>query len=108
MSELYFIPGRPAKHPDEHDNYISYQQLTVADTAVGLTVPPNANKAIIVVEDATIRWRADGTDPTSIVGTKAFVNATIILDTVGDLSNFKAIRQGSTNAQLSINYYEHH
>lgn len=104
--DLYFIPGRPPQQVKVEERPQGYEQLTVADTAVGFaSIPTNADKAVIVVEDKTIRWRDDGTNPTSTVGTKAFANTWITLEGRQKITQFKAIRQGADSAKLSISYY---
>ena len=101
------LPGRGARHKEFEDHPAGYEQLTVANSAVGFaSIPPDANKAIIVVETATIRYRDDGVNPTSSVGTKQFVNSTLILDGRDKIVSFKSIRTGATSAKLSINYYD--
>ena len=101
------MPGRPARVKEFENDPVGYEQLTVADSAVGLAlIPLNANRATIVVEDATIRWRIDGTNPTNTVGTKSFVNSTIVLESRAQINKFKAIRTVSTSSKLSVNYYE--
>lgn len=101
------IQGKPPKPLEYSDVPIGHEQLVVSTSAVGLaSIPQNATKAIIVVEDKTIRWREDGTDPTSSVGTKSFLDTTIILDSRPRIDGFKAIRQGTSDAKLSVNYYE--
>lgn len=103
----HIIPGRPARLQEFEDHPLTYEQRTVAATAVGFaSIHADANKAIIVVETATMRWRDDGTDPTSSVGTNAFVNTTIVLDGRDRINKFRAIRTGGTSSKLSINYYE--
>jgi len=100
------VPGRPARPKEYSDNPVGYEQKTVSSSAVGFaSIPPDANKAIVVVEDANIRWREDGTNPTSSVGTKSFVGTTIILEGRDRISAFRAIRLSSTDAKLSANYY---
>ena len=85
---------------------LGFQKLTVSDSAVGLTVPLNANRALIVVEDATIRWRDDGSDPSTTVGTPLLQNQSMVLDHEDSLAAFKAIRDDSTDAVLNITYSE--
>lgn len=63
-----------------------------------------AEQAIIIVEGAQIRWRDDGTDPTSSVGSIANVGAVISLNNRNRLENFRAIRTGSTSATLNVSY----
>ncbi len=105
--EFLVIPGRPARVKEFENHPVGYEQLTVSNTAVALaSVPLNANRAIIVVEGKHIRWRIDGTDPTSTVGMKGFANSTIILESRLQINKFKAIRLISSDAKLSTNYYE--
>lgn len=83
-----------------------YQQLAVSTSAVALTIPNQAVRmAIILIEDQPIRYRDDGTAPTSSVGT--LIQNNVAIAVCGSaLSGFKAIRSGGTNASLSINYYQ--
>ena len=81
-----------------------YQQLPVGATAVGLTIPAGAiQMAVAMVETDAIRYRDDGTDLTSTVGTPVQINVPITICR-GSLSKFKAIRV-TTNATLNILYY---
>jgi len=84
------------------------QQLTVADTAIGLTVPgplnniPGADYAIIKVNTAQVRWK-DGTNPTSTAGIT--LDPGDIMRYSGNLGTVKFIRTGSTSAVLDIEYF---
>jgi hypothetical protein len=82
-----------------------YQQLTVSNTAVGLTVPAGATRAVVYVEAQPIRWRDDAVAPTSSVGVPAIATNAFELPSVQSLNGFKAIRSGSTDATLNIVYY---
>jgi len=88
-----------------------YEDITVAATAVGftagkLTADNNgiASRAICTVEDASIRFRTDGSDPTSSVGHKVTVDQTIIVTGLRDMENFRVIRAGSVSASLRVTY----
>ena len=81
------------------------ENLTISTTAVALTVPAAALMAVAKVEDQPIRYRSDGTAPTSTAGVKAAAADTLILCGRAILSNFKSIRQGATDAALSVEYY---
>lgn len=83
-----------------------YQQITVSTTAVGLTVPAGASRAIVVVEAQPIRYRDDGTDPTSSVGMLCQANLRFELESQASMLAFKAIRQGASDATLSVSYYK--
>ncbi len=90
-----------------------YEQITVSSTAVGLTTSkiepangPRAAKVLIYVSGAQIRFRVDGTDPTSTSG--MVIDAGSYFEVIGyhDISNFKAIRTGSTDATLDVIYFK--
>lgn len=81
---------------------LGYQQITNLSSAVGLTVPAGATRAVIVAEVQSVRWRDDGTNPTISVGMPLAVAATLSYD--GDLKRIKFIEQAAT-AALNISYY---
>jgi len=83
-----------------------YQQLTVADTAVGLTVPPGASRAVLTVQDQPLRWRDDGTVPTASVGMPVVAAVTFELNSKASLNAFRAIRSTGSSAVLNISYYK--
>ena len=80
-----------------------YQQLTVSNSAVGLTVPTGALTALIQCEGAGVRWRDDGTDPTATVG--SIIYQTVTLPYEGTLSRFKVIRSTGADSIINIAYY---
>ena len=47
---------------------LGYQQISALSSAINLTVPTGARIAEICVEVASVRYRDDGTAPTSSVG----------------------------------------
>ena len=89
---------------------IAYVTLTVSTTAVGLSsastpITHAATGAIITLETAQIRWRADGTAPTSTTG--HIMDISDILDfSEGNwrdiLNRIQFIRTGSTDGALKI------
>lgn len=81
---------------------LGYVQQSVTTAANLSTVASGATGALISVETQAVRWRADGTDPTSTVGMPIAVGAT--LDYKGDLSKLRIVSQ-STAASVNINYY---
>ena len=104
--DFQIMSGKPARQKEYQDNPVGYEQKVISNSAVGFaSIPSDANKAIIVVEDSNIRYREDGTDPTADIGTKAFQNTTIIVEGRNRMSSFKAIRLSTSDAKLSINYY---
>ena len=90
---------------------LGYQQITSLSAASGLTVPSidpstgltvKANFALITPETQGVRWRDDGTAPTSSVGMPLAAGVTLQYD--GDLSKIKFIEQ-TASAKLNISYY---
>lgn len=89
---------------------IGYQQITSLSAATNLTVPardPNGLSqeptfALIVAETQAVRWRDDGTNPTTTVGMPLAVGVPLQYD--GDLSKIKFIEQ-TAGGVLNISYY---
>lgn len=86
---------------------LGYQQLTVDDTTggVALTVPVNSKRAVIHVEAQPIRWTDDGTPPTTNLGVLAKADTNFNLYGSVSLKQFRAIKDDSSNATLSICFY---
>ena len=89
---------------------IGFETLTVNTVAKSLspTTDENGNviatQAEITIETADIRVRSDGTDPTATVGHLIVEGTVISLTSVLDINSFRAIRDASTDAVLSITY----
>ena len=81
---------------------LGYQQITNVSSAVGLTVPSGATRALIAPLTKDIRWRDDGTNPTASVGMP--VTAGTYLSYDGDLNRIQFI-ETSASAELNITYY---
>ena len=81
---------------------LGYQQITSLSASTGLTVPSGATLALIVPETQNVRWRDDGTAPTSSVGMPIFVGASLSYD--GDLNRIRFIEQ-TASAVLNVSYY---
>ena len=84
----------------------AFESVTVDDTADILTAATygTSKRALLTVETAQIRFRLDGTAPTSSVGHIANAGDQIVLASNGDIANFKAIRTTSTSATLRCSY----
>jgi hypothetical protein len=88
-----------------------YQQIVGLAASTGLTVPPRDSLgmvstptvAVIIVEGASIRWRDDGTAPTSTVGMPVAPGSVFIYD--GDLTRIRFIQVTAT-ATLNVSYYK--
>lgn len=86
---------------------MGYQQITALSSAVGLTLPSNADgykpvRALIIAKTQAVRWRDDGTDPSATVGMPLAVGD--VLDYDGDLNKIKFIEQAAS-AELNISFY---
>lgn len=82
---------------------LGYQQITDVSSAVGLTLPTTGTEvAVIHVESQPVRWRDDGTNPTSSVGMYLAAGETLIYD--GNLLSIKFI-ETAASAKLNISYY---
>lgn len=90
--------------------YLKYEQIAVAASSVGFTATtlqpngantqPQATVGVCRVDTAQIRYRIDGTAPTSSVGIVGNPGDVIPLDGADVLRNFRAIRTTSTSAAL--------
>ena len=81
---------------------LGYQQITSLSAATNLTVPAGATLAVIIPEAQNVRWRDDGTAPTSTVGMPVAVGVVLSYD--GDLKKIQFIQQASGSI-LNISYY---
>lgn len=88
----------------------AYESISVTSTAKSLTSATYtdddgnvATKAIITIETAQIRWRMDGTNPTSSEGHLNNPFDTILLNNSSDIKNFRIIR-ASSNATIRVSY----
>lgn len=88
------------------DRYISlsFQPLTGLSTAKGLpNIPIDANMALIAIDDAPIRWRDDGTDPTAAIGTMELPTGKLRYE--GALSRLRLI-ETTPSATCQITYWK--
>jgi hypothetical protein len=90
---------------DANRDPAGYQQLTSLATATALTVPAGADVAIIQAEAQAVRWRDDGTDPTSSVGMRLAAGSDFLY--TGRLSALRFIQDDAVPpAILNVSYYE--
>lgn len=88
---------------------VDYEGLTGSASAQSLTkakydkVPP-AVGAIVTIDTAPIRWRADGVAPTSSEGAFAIPTGPDIVLIGSQMASFQFINQSGTNAKLRIHY----
>lgn len=81
---------------------LGYEQITSLSAATALTVPGGATLAVITPESQSVRWRDDGTNPTSSVGMPLTLLTTLSYD--GNLKNIRFIQQAAS-ATLNVCYY---
>jgi len=97
--------------PELSLNQIGFQQLTVSNVAVSLTIAPvgaTPRHALIYVGGDAVRWRADGVAPTATIGIQVPANGYIdftepMTDFWGMIKNIQFIRV-TTDATLNIAY----
>ena len=81
----------------------SFEQLSVTTSAQQLTVPSQAKSALVSVDSADIRWRVDGTDPTTSTG--HLLSDGQYFEFFGDeIENLSVIATSGT-AKVAVTYY---
>jgi len=83
-------------------NPMGYQQITSLSSSTTLTVPSGSNAALIQAQDNNVRWRDDGTAPTTSVGMLHLASAERWY--IGDLSALRFI-ETTASAVLNVSYY---
>jgi hypothetical protein len=85
----------------------TYEALTVSSTAVGISAATltSMGSCTAVVETAEVRWRNDGTAPTSSTGTPVAIGTAINFDNIVDASRASFIRTEATDAVIHINCF---
>lgn len=81
---------------------LGYEQITDVSSAVGLTIPETANRALIQPTAKNVRWRDDGEEPSATVGMQIAAGSTMAYE--GDLSALSFIQE-DTGAVLNVSYY---
>lgn len=87
------------------------EQITVSTTAVGFTsatyAPAGlrpADMAVVTLETADLRYRSNGLNPTSAVGTAFPAPSTILVCGNVNISRVKFIRAGSVDGIITVQY----
>jgi len=94
----------PCFIPEVQDLPLGYQQITSMSATTSLTVPIGANIAVVRTEAQSVRWRDDGTAPTSSVGIP-MLTADPPYVFSGDLAVLQFI-QVTSGAILNVSYYK--
>lgn len=81
----------------------TYEQVTVAATSIGLTVANLSGMAgcTVRLETAQVRWRMDGTAPTTTVGTLLEVGEILTIPHILDARFIRFIRTGAVSGLLN-------
>jgi hypothetical protein len=81
----------------------TFEQITVADTAIGVTaaIYSGLEACRFRLETAQIRWRID-TAPTASVGTLLEVGDVLELSRIEDVQRVRFIRTGTTSGLLNV------
>lgn len=82
---------------------LGYQQLTSLSSAVGFTVPDGCVTINVQAESQNVRYRDDGTNPTSTVGMILYAGA-IVPISAANFSSMKFI-ETAAGAKLNISCY---
>lgn len=87
------------------------ETIAVSSTAIGptaATVNPTttrgASQMYCSVEAQPIRYRFDGTNPTALVGHPAVAGTTLTVTGAANITRFKAIKSGATDASVFCTY----
>lgn len=78
--------------------------LVDSATAQGLPTPPDINRLrrVVIRPDQTVRFRDDGTAPTSTTGMRLLADEILVYD--GNFNDIKIIA-ASTSANIDVAYY---
>ena len=85
----------------------NYESITITNSVKSLTPTVYgelAKKVIIIVENATLRYRLDGGNPTIDEGMSLNPFDTLTIIGSDNIKNFKAIRKTSTNSKIFVTY----
>lgn len=87
-------------------DYDEFEELLVGVVAAGFTRATFQDRghALISCEGAPIRWRVDGSDPTSARGHPMNPGDWLTLDRVDQVQGFRAIARGAKSATLMCSF----
>jgi hypothetical protein len=90
--------------PAQTQHRTTFEQITVANTAIGITaaIRNGMSGCMFRLETAQIRWRIDAA-PTTTVGTLLEVGDVFAITRAEDLIAVKFIRTTSTSGLLNVN-----
>ena len=87
-------------------NFKAFEALTVSNSSVGFTTATVGvnDHAFLTVEDAAVRFRLDGSAPTATVGHELDEGDTLRLESMNEVSNFRAIRRDGVDATIQASF----
>jgi len=87
-------------------SYYAFETVTVADSSIGLTAATFDQQrfALITLETAPVRFRLDGSAPTSTVGHLLEVGDILELDSNEQLVAVRFIRTTGVSGSISVSY----
>ena len=115
MKKILFVPvlvlAASVVYSQGSSSAVSYESLTIADTAKVIT---SSTLSLVMaygscvgrLETAQVRFRTDGTAPTTEEGLLLNVGDIITIRGLTNLVDFKAIRTGSTSGVLKLQCYQ--
>lgn len=90
-------------------SFVTYESITVATVSIGITAaildPPGFGQmtnCMARLETAQIRYRFDGTAPTSAEGAILEIGDQILLDNHADADRIRFIRTGAVSGVLKV------
>lgn len=88
-------------------NAFAFETVTVGATAIGFTQATylNANAALVSITAANVRFREDGTAPTTTAGHTVTAGQSIQICGTTNIRNFLAIRDDAVDAEAAVTYY---
>ena len=106
------LVGLAGTVPSAQRRVITYESITVAGTAIGITATitnpagqPQQNGCTARLETAQVRYRWDGTDPTASEGMLFEVGDVLTIGNNEDARAIRFIRTGATSGVLKISCY---
>lgn len=83
---------------------LGYVQITNVSAAIGVgAIPAGTTLIIITPETQSVRWRADGTDPTAAIGYPLATGSELQFN-AGQMTRLKFIEQAAS-AKLNVYFF---
>lgn len=83
-------------------SYVGYEKITSLSSSVGLSLPIKGNYILVDIEGENVRYKGDGTDPTSTDGGLLLKNAQY--EYGSNLNNLKFI-EVTAGASINVSFF---